>query len=204
MDAGRREGSDLKMAPIVLLAVLVGYPDMLPAQTGLRATSGFPNDFGRPNDGLPLPDGPRGPPPQRAPLARGPSMELALAAAQAAEAACGGYHVGVAVIDSAGMPKLYHIPDGTTGYHAYTAFRKAWTALSFARPTSQVGMLARTDPAVRQRIVADSNYLSFAGGVPLVVDGVPIGAIGVSGADISAVDERCAQAGVDAIRRRLK
>ena len=199
-----REGDSVKMASIVFASMQIVMPAALAGQTLTRPNSGFPNDFGRPNDGLPLPDGPRGSPPQRAAYARGPSMKLALAAAEAAEAACRAYRVGVAVIDSAGMPKLYHIPDGTTGYHAYTAFRKAWTALSFARPTSEVGALTRTDPAVRQRIVADSNYLSFAGGLPLIVDGSPIGAIGVSGADISAVDERCAQAGVDAIRRRLR
>lgn len=193
---------------VAAILTLIALPAIAGAQSAPRPNSGpnsgFPNDFGRPNDGLPLPDGPRGPPPQRAPYARGPSMALALAAAEAAEAACAGYKVGVAVIDSAGMPKLYHIPDGTTGYHAYTAFRKAWTALSFARPTSQVGALTKTDPAVRQRIVADSNYLSFAGGVPLVVGSVIVGAIGVSGADVSAVDERCAQAGVAAIRDRLR
>ncbi len=188
----------------VLPAMLLIQTVLLAGPTVLRPNSGFPNDFGRPNDGLPLPDGPRGPPPQRAPYARGPSMKLALEAAERAEAACGTYRVGVVVIDSAGMPKLYHIPDGTTGYHAYTAFRKAWTALSFGKPTSQVGALTKTDAAVRQRVVEDSNYLSFAGGLPLVVDGVPIGAIGVSGADVSVIDERCARAGVEAIRRRLR
>lgn len=129
-------------------------------------------------------------------------MELALTAARAAEAACGTYRVGVAVIDSAGMPKLYHIPDGTTGYHAYTAFRKAWTALSFGRATSEVGALTKTDVAIRRRIVMESNFLSFAGGLPIYVDGALVGAIGVSGADVSAVDERCAQAGLDAVRER--
>jgi uncharacterized protein GlcG (DUF336 family) len=173
------------------------------AQTEPRRTSGFPLDFGRPNDGLPLPDGPRGPPPQRAPYARGPSMELALVAAKAAVVACRGAKITVSIIDSAGMPKLYYVPDGTTGYNAYTGFRKAWTALTFKLPTSAVGALTKTDPAVRARIVGDSNFLSFAGGLPIFAKGELIGAIGVSGADPSAIDERCAVAALKKIRSRL-
>ncbi len=174
------------------------------AQTDPRRNSGFPLDFGRPNDGLPLPDGPRGPPPSRAPYARGPSIALALVAAKAAVAACRGSKVGVSVIDSAGMPKLYYIPDGVPGYHAYTGFRKAWTALTFKVPTSTVGAMTRTDPAVRARIVGDSNLLSFAGGLPIFVKGALIGAIGVSGAEPSATDERCATAGLGMIQSRLR
>lgn len=185
----------------ILLATAMTTAD---AQTDPRRNSGFPLDFGRPNNGLPLPDGPRGPPPQRAPLARGPSMALALEAATAAVAACKGSLVGVSIIDAAGMPKLYYIPDGTTGYHAYTGFRKAWTALTFKVPTSQVGAMTKTDPAIRDRIVGDSNFLSFAGGLPIFVKGELIGAIGVSGAEPSATDERCALAGLNRIKGRLR
>ena len=87
--------------------------------------SGFPGDRGRPFDGLPFPPGPPPPPPPERPLPRAPSLELALEAARAIVDACKGYHVGVSIIDAAGTPKLYYIPDGTDGSHAYTGFRKA-------------------------------------------------------------------------------
>jgi uncharacterized protein GlcG (DUF336 family) len=166
----------------------------------------FPGDLGRPFDGLPLPTGPsRRPPwPSRPAPARGPSVDLALQAAQAAVAACVGSHVGVAIIDSAGTPKLYYIPDGTAGFHAYTGFRKAYTALTFKMPTSQVGSLSRTDPAVAAKITADTNLLSFAGGVPIKVGEEIIGAIGVSGAEPSAIDEKCAVAGLEKVQATLK
>jgi uncharacterized protein GlcG (DUF336 family) len=166
----------------------------------------FPGDLGRPFDGLPLPTGPaRRPPwPSRPPPARGPSVELALQAAQEAVAACVGSHVGVAIIDSAGTPKLYYVPDGTAGYHAYTGFRKAYTALTFKMPTSQVGALSKTDPAIAAKIAADTNFLSFAGGVPIKVGDEIIGAIGVSGAEPSAIDEKCANAGLEKIKPLLK
>jgi uncharacterized protein GlcG (DUF336 family) len=166
----------------------------------------FPGDLGRPFDGLPLATGPaRRPPwPNRPAPARGPGLDLALEAAQEAVAACAGSHVGVAIIDSAGTPKLYYIPDGTAGFHAYTGFRKAYTALTFKMPTSQVGALSKTDTTVAAKITADTNLLSFAGGLPIKVGEEVIGAIGVSGAEPSAIDEKCANAGLDKIKDRLK
>ena len=67
--------------------------------------------------------------------------------------------------------------------HAYTEFRKAYTALTFKMPTSQVGALTKTDPSVLAKIKSDTNLLTFAGGLPLTAGGEVIGAIGVSGAE---------------------
>ena len=166
--------------------------------------SGFPGDRGRPFDGLPFPPGPPPPPPPERPLPRAPSLELALEAARAIVDACKGYHVGVSVIDAAGTPKLYYIPDGTDGSHAYTGFRKAYTALTFKMPTSQVGSLTRTDRAVVARIKADTNLLTFAGGLVLKAGDQVVGALGVSGAEPSAKDEECGLVGVARIRDRLE
>jgi len=168
------------------------------------AGSGFPGDMGRPFDGLPFPPGPLPPRPPQRPIPRGPAIDLALEAAKAIVAACQGYHVGVSIIDSAGTPKLYYIPDGTDGSHAYTGFRKAYTALTFKMPTSQVGALTKTDPSVVAKIKADTNLLSFAGGLLLKAGDDIIGAVGVSGAEPSAKDEECGLAGIDRIKNRLR
>jgi uncharacterized protein GlcG (DUF336 family) len=131
------------------------------------------------------------------------SLELtrALAGAEAIVNACRGYHVAVSVIDEAGTPKLYYVPDGTDGAHAYTAFRKAYTALEFKMPTSEAGTLAIKDRAMAARIKADSNLLTFAGGLPISSQGAIVGALGVSGAEPSAKDEECGQAGLNQIKR---
>lgn len=169
------------------------------------SSSGLPGDMGRPFNGLPLPtNGPMPLRPPARPLARAPSIDLALEAAKAAVSACHGYHIGVSIIDASGAPKLFYIPDGTDGSHAYTGLRKAYTALTFKMPTSQVGALTRTDPSVASRITADSNLLSFAGGVPLKAHDEIIGAIGVSGAEPSAKDEECAMVAIEKIKDRLK
>jgi uncharacterized protein GlcG (DUF336 family) len=168
------------------------------------ASSGFPGDMGRPFDGLPLPPGPLPPRPAQRPVPRAPSIDLALEAAEAIVEACKGYHVAISVIDSAGTPKLYYVPDGTDGAHAYTGFRKAYTALIFKMPTSQVGPLTKTDPSVAARVKADTNFLTFAGGMLLSAGGQIIGAIGVSGAEPSAKDEECGLVGINKIKDRLR
>jgi uncharacterized protein GlcG (DUF336 family) len=168
------------------------------------AGNGFPGDKGRPFDGLPFPPGPPPPRPPERPLPRSLALDLSLEAAKAIVEACKGYHVGVSIIDAAGTPKLYYIPDGTDGSHAYTGFRKAYTALTFKMPTSQVGALTKTDPAVVARIKADTNLLTFAGGMVLKVGEEVIGAVGVSGAEPSAKDEECGLVGISKIEDRLK
>jgi uncharacterized protein GlcG (DUF336 family) len=189
------------MKNLILAALIAMCASADPASA---AGSGFPGDMGRPFDGLPLPSGPLPPPPAARPLPRAPSIDLALEAAKAIVEACKGFHVGISVIDSTGTPKLYYIPDGTDGSHAYMAFRKAYTALTFKMPTSKVGALTKTDPSVVAKIKADGNLESFAGGLTLVADGEVIGAVGVSGAEPSAKDEECGLVGIDKIKARLR
>jgi uncharacterized protein GlcG (DUF336 family) len=66
-------------------------------------------------------------------------------------------------------------------------------------------MYKRATKLIEDRITAGQNqYLRLPGatpiqgGVPILVDGKVVGAIGVSGAT-SAQDHQCAQAGVDAV-----
>jgi uncharacterized protein GlcG (DUF336 family) len=174
------------------------------ATSGSPSVSGFPGDMGRPFDGLPFPPGPLPPRPPQRPIPKAPPLDLALEAARAIVEACKGFHVGISIIDSSGTPKLYYIPDGTDGDHAYTGFRKAYTALTFKMPTSKVGELAKTDPDVVAKIKADPNTLSWAGGLVLTAGDQIIGAIGVSGAEPSAKDEECGLVGIEKIKGRLK
>ncbi|WP_174296327.1 GlcG/HbpS family heme-binding protein [Sphingomonas bacterium] len=203
----------MKALPL-LAAALIASPGSAPAQTAAAATTAFPGDLGRPFDGLPLPPNPAEhhlPWPSMPGPARGPSMAVAMLMAQGAVAACTGQHIGVSVIDASGLPKLYYITDGAPGYHAYTGFRKAYTALTFRMPTSSVGAMTRNDAAAAARITADTNLLAFSGGVPIVVGNEVIGAIGVSGveprpgdrSDPGLGDERCARAGLDKVKGLL-
>jgi uncharacterized protein GlcG (DUF336 family) len=138
-------------------------------------------------------------------VARSASIAVAVDLAKAIVVACEGYHVGISVLDAAGTPKLYYIPDGTGGTHAYTGYRKANTALSFKMPSGKVAAAAQADPAIAAKLTADANnYVTWAGGVLIMAGTEVIGAVGVSGAQPSAKDEACALEGLRKVQSRLK
>ena len=106
------------------------------------------------------PSGPR----QPDHVARSPSMAAALKLARVIVAACRGYHVGVAILDAEGYPKLYYIPEGTAGFHAYMGFRKANTALKFGRPSGQVAAVTKADPQLAAKYQAEAGHNHPPGG----------------------------------------
>src|SRR5471030_3163832 len=106
----------------------------------------------------PLPGTPGGPPLGPRPpdvVARSVTIDVAVELARAIVVSCKGYHVGISILDAAGTPKLYYIPDGTGGTHAYTGYRKANTALSFKMPSGKVADAAKADPAIAAKLAAD-------------------------------------------------
>jgi uncharacterized protein GlcG (DUF336 family) len=139
--------------------------------------------------------------------ARGPSLAVAIAAAQAALNACSaaGYRVGVSVIDSAGEARAMLTADGSDGSHVFVAMRKALAALSFKMPSSEANARAPADPALLARVTP--NMFVEGGALPIRLKGEVIGAIGVSGAagaPIGHQDEVCAAAGIKLLQSRLK
>jgi uncharacterized protein GlcG (DUF336 family) len=191
-------------------------PGAAPAMTAgppaiAAETSALPGDRAPPAPGTmpgPPPGGATGaggrPPPEQGTDAPGPSLALAVEAAQAAIAACladGGYKVSASVIDSTGQPRATLVADGATGGHAYTGVRKGLAALAFKMPTSQVAAKVATDKAMAAMV--KPNMMTWAGAVPLLAGGKVIGAIGVSGAS-SQQDEKCAAAGAAKVASRLK
>jgi uncharacterized protein GlcG (DUF336 family) len=117
--------------------------------------------------------------------------------AVAAVAECGrrGYKVAAAVVGRDGN-LLAFLRHPLAGPHTIAVSQqKAYSAASLQAPTS--AMSSRPD-------------LRFAPGILLIVGGVPIdvggnfyGGVGVAGADPD-VDERCAEAGVEAVKEALE
>lgn len=123
------------------------------------------------------------------------TLDLAkqLAAAAEAEALKNKWTVVIALVDDGGHLVYLQRLDGTQYASIEVAQRKAQTAIAFKRP-SKVFEDAVTSgrPAVMSLPV-----LALEGGVPLVVDGQMIGAVGVSGVT-SQQDGVVAKAAVDA------
>ncbi len=130
--------------------------------------------------------------------------ELAIEAAQGAMAACRdmGFQVAVSVTDRFGIVQVT-LRDRLAGPHTPdTAYRKAWTAVSFRSDTLELAKLVETGNAWAIRNV--TNALPLGGGVRIVAgDGDMVGAIGISGAPSGSADESCSKAGIAVIADRI-
>lgn len=124
--------------------------------------------------------------------------ELAQRAAVAAMEHCRaeGYQVGVTVTDRFGVPQVF-VRDRFAGAHVHeTSLRKAWTAVSFRTPTTELAesTKAGTDASGIRHL---SQALPLGGGLMILAgDGDVVAGIGVSGAPSPALDDVCAEAGI--------
>lgn len=105
----------------------------------------------------------------------------------------------IAIVDDGGHLVLLQRLDNTMPATPPVATGKARTAAIFKTPTSKFETIVTEG---RTPMLAVDGFMPMRGGVPLVVNGVVIGAIGVSGAASAAQDEEIALAGAAAIGRR--
>ena len=126
------------------------------------------------------------------------SLEAAKAVAAAAEAFARGrqWQVAVAVVDLAGGPILLYRMDEVQHASADLALGKARTSARFKRPTKA---LADAVAQGRSGFLGVDGVVPLEGGVPLVVQGKVVGAVGVSGRT-GEQDAEVALAGAEALR----
>jgi glc operon protein GlcG len=120
------------------------------------------------------------------------------AAPALAEAAKNNWNMAVAIVDPSGNLVYYEKMDNTQLGSANVAIDKARSAALFKRPTKalQDALAAGGDGL---RILRIQGAVPVEGGIPLLMDGKIVGAIGVSGGT-SAQDGQCAKAGADALK----
>ena len=128
------------------------------------------------------------------------TSSAALAAAEAA-VACGrerGAAVVAAVVDAGGHLLAALRADGAFVASIDIARDKAWTAATFGLTTDRLAEALAHREVLREGIALRPGVVMFGGGVPIVVDGRTVGAVGVSGG--SEDDDRaCAAAGLAAL-----
>ena len=133
------------------------------------------------------------PNPYGAPIASDAAKKAAAAAL--AEAHKNGWTMFVAIVDPGGTLVYLERIDGAQNGSSETAIEKARTSAAFKRPTKLIEDVV---------LGGKTNYLKLPGaiplegGLPLLVDGKVVGAIGVSGGT-SVQDGQCAKAGADAL-----
>lgn len=125
------------------------------------------------------------------------TLDYAVVAAQAALADCRkqGMNISVAVVDRGGTLQVLLRDTLAMPISADIAEQKAYAALNFNAPTSQI-QDRFTSPFSPGKL---EGLILSAGAVPITAAGNIVGAIGVSGAPSGTVDEACAQSGLDAI-----
>lgn len=137
------------------------------------------------------------PPP---PYGLGISMDAAKKALAAAEAEAkkNNWPVAIAIVDSSGKLAAFSKMDNTQHGSVDIAIGKAVTANNFRRPTKafQDGI---AQGGANLRIIGQPGITPLEGGVPIVVDGKIIGAVGVSGVT-SEQDAVVAMAGAAAAK----
>jgi glc operon protein GlcG len=149
---------------------------------------------------LPAGAQPVAPPPPQIPYGVPISLDQAkkVMAGAEAEAKKNNWNMVIAVLDSGGHLVMLERMDGTQLGSIDAAKDKAYSAVLYRRPTKVFqDLVGQGGPNLRLLRLAGASPLE--GGIPIVVDGKIVGAIGVSGA-ASEQDAQVAKAGADTLK----
>jgi glc operon protein GlcG len=105
--------------------------------------------------------------------------------------------VVIAIVDTAGYPILLQRLDGTQVASVNVAIDKARTAAIYRRPSRDFEEQVSSGRASAMQL---HGAVALAGGIPIVVDGHVVGAIGVSG-ETPKIDEDIAIVGAAATKK---
>ena len=144
---------------------------------------------------------PVAPPPPQIPYGAPISLDVAkkVMSGAEAEAVKNKWNMVIAVLDSGGHLVMLERMDGTQLGSIEAAKDKAYSAVLYRRPTKVFqDLVGQGGPNLRLLRLSGASPLE--GGIPILVDGKVVGAIGVSGA-ASEQDAQVAKAGVDALTK---
>ena len=118
-----------------------------------------------------------------------------ISAAAEAEAKKNNWNVCIAILDDGGHQLHLARMDGATPANARIAIEKARTAAETRRSSA---MWEERIKGGRLSMLKMPGVLPVQGGLPIVIDGECIGAVGISGVQ-SHEDEQIAKAGIDVL-----
>jgi len=140
--------------------------------------------------------------PPKMPIHYGPSINLENAkkavALALAEARKNNWAMAAAIVDGAGNLVYFEKMDNTQIGSVNVAIEKARSAALFKRPTKAFED-ALASGAGGLRVLGVHCAVPVEGGIPLLIDGNIVGAIGISG-ETSQQDGQCAKAATDDLK----
>jgi uncharacterized protein GlcG (DUF336 family) len=105
----------------------------------------------------------------------------------------------IAVVDAGGHLLAFHRMDGAKLTSIDIAINKAFTSACTRLPTHQYAEVAGPGkPAFGIHVSNQGRFMIFGGGLPIVVDGETVGAVGCSSGSPDQ-DRAVAQTGIDAL-----
>ena len=128
-------------------------------------------------------------------------LEMAMKAANQAVLRCqaDGYNVSVAVVARSGETQVLLRMDNAGPHTVGSSTGKAFTSASMGRATLGLSGFLKDHRELDGLRDMDSRLVILGGGLPVKFDGRVVAGIGVGGAPGGDKDEKCAQAGLDAI-----
>lgn len=110
--------------------------------------------------------------------------------------------ISVTIVDRSGQT-LAFLRDHRAGVHTIrSSYKKAYTANSQKRETAVIAQGIKDGDIPEDIRYLDENFLIMDGGIPVFIDGVVVGGIGVGGAHGSE-DVNIAKAGIQALSFKL-
>ncbi|VAW82421.1 hypothetical protein MNBD_GAMMA14-908 [hydrothermal vent metagenome] len=129
-------------------------------------------------------------------------MELARDVANEAVLACrkAGYQVSAVVVDREASVRAVLRDDAAPRFTADISRRKANMVIMGGTAS---GTVVKNRADIRNELNHIDGLIMLKGGLPIIVGGYRIGAVGVSGAPGGDLDEACARAALDALEDRI-
>ncbi len=110
-----------------------------------------------------------------------------------------GFAICVTIVDESGVMKAFGRMDGAPLIAIDISRQKAVTAVGFGMPTGQPWYdFVKDDPILTRGVHDIHDFTLLGGGMPIVIEGAVVGAVGVSGGHYKQ-DEACASAALGLI-----
>ena len=111
-----------------------------------------------------------------------------------------GVGISIYVVDESAVIKAFSRMDNAPLVTVDAARKKAVTAVGYGMPSGEPWYnYIKDDPILFHGIQQFEDFILLGGGLPVFIDGVLAGAIGVSGGHYKQ-DEQCAQAALDILQ----
>jgi uncharacterized protein GlcG (DUF336 family) len=114
-----------------------------------------------------------------------------------------GNRVSIHVVDRYGQTIVSYMSDGAAPHTYENARRKAYTAMTFRRPSREFGERMAMNDATAELQLMLPSMSGQQGGLPIRVGNDVIGGVGMSGS-AGGADEPCVQAGLNAAANALR